>query len=279
MSPEDFGRFFCKLCRNPECVSSATGTSKWVNRMETQVDRLLDNPLIADPDDPRFAELRRIDFADAMRQAMAMEISERRGDWEIPTDADVDKFAAEMTAALPSGFQTPAEAEEAQSEPEEEEPEILWEGEAKGSKGKTYKVTLARLGDAPPAWSCTCPATQYGTAPPGGCKHVVAAMAQFEQQREEEVEVEEEKATPPPPVREGTSSDIDPESWKQMKDRNLVPQTANTRYPPGGLMADGSPPPPPEPEPDPWEAPPEKPKDDDVVPVGGSVKMGGGGDG
>lgn len=268
LSPEDFKRLFCRLCRNPECENSASGRSKWANRIETQVDRLLDNPVFADVRDPQFASIHGLDFGDAMRQAIALEITSQKGDWEIPTDAEAEEFAAKMTAQMPRGFQGP--------EPEDDdEPEVavLWEGQAKGSKkGTFYKVTLARVGSSEPVWSCTCPATQYGTAPPGGCKHVVAARAQFEADREAEVEVTEEKPEPVAVVdeREGQQPGVDPQTWQQMRDRNRVPKSPNTPIPDGGIMVGGAPPPELE---DPWAVP--TPPTDDVVAVGGKIVMGG----
>jgi len=275
LSPEDFKRLFCRLCRNPECVNSASGRSKWANRIETQVDRLLDNPIFADLNDPKFAAIHGLDFKDAMRQAIALEITTQKGDWEIPTEAEAETFAAQMTAQMPGGFQAP----EPEPEPEDDEPEveILWEGEAKGSKkGTSYKVTLARVGDSEPAWSCTCPATQYGTAPPGGCKHVVAAMAQMEADAEAEVEVTEEPEpepeAPSEPEQERPQG-VDPETWKQMRERNRVPRSPNTQIPEGGIMIGGASPPEPE---DPWAVDTPPPPTGEVVPVGGKIVMGGG---
>lgn len=278
LGPEEFKRFFCRLCRNPECVNSATGSSRWVNRIETQVDRLLDNPLIADPNDPKFKALRALNFEDAIRDAMSLEISSRRGDWEIPTEEDALALATEMAAKIPGGFQAPEPEVPEPEEDDEPEVEILWEGDAKGNKkGVTYKVTLARVGDSEPTWSCTCPSTKYGTAPPGGCKHVVLAMGMMEQQREEETKVVEETAAPEDPTREETAVPplgVDPEIWKQMRDRNRVPKSPNTPAPSEGVMIGGASPPSPV---DDWSAPVDPTPVGEVIAVGGKIVMGGGG--
>ena len=278
LSPEEFKRFFCHLCRNPECVNSAMGSSQWVGRIETQVDRLLNNPLIADKDDPKYAALRQVNFEDAIREAMALEISSRKGDWEIPTEAAAMDLATEMTAKMPDGFQAPEPEEPLESDDDgEPEVEILWEGEAKGSKkGASYTVTLARVGDADPTWSCTCPAAKYGTAASGGCKHVLLAMNALEQQREG-VDVEEEKVVPEVPTREAPvipPQGVDPLHWKQMQDRNRVPKSPNTVVPTGGVMIGNGTSTPAEPE-DSWATPASPEPVGEVVSIGGKVTMGG----
>jgi len=263
LSPDDFRRVFCQRCRNAGCSNSAVGTSRWVNRMETQVDLLLNNPLFADPDDPRFEAVRGLDFADMVREALALEIASERGDWEIPSEADVARKAAEMAASLPAAF-TGSEAEPGQ----EPEPVVLWEGEAKGAKGATYDIRLTDLGEGDPVWTCTCPSFHYRKAPPEGCKHIVEARELYLAERE----VVEEDAAPPVPTREG---ETDPEAWGQMRERNLVPKAPNTRWPSEGLMVDGSPPPDEAPAADPWEAPATPKPRGRVVQVHGSVQMGG----
>jgi len=278
VSPEDFRRVICQRCRNPECSNSALGKSLWINRMETQADILLDNPLFADPNDPRYQAFREMNFADMARQAVALEVSAQRGDWEIPSDAEVEQMVQQMGVA-PVGFQPEEPEPEPALEPEPEpEPEMLWEGTAKGKKGAIYAVTLADLGDGNPVWSCTCPNFQYRKAPPEGCKHIVEARDLYMQAQMAEAEtvVEDEAPAPPEEPTERKPRDIDPEAWSQMRERGHVPRAPNTRFPNEGMMVDGSPAPPetpPEPE-DPW-AVPTKPEGD-VVEVHGKVRMGGG---
>jgi len=52
--------------------------------MATQADRLLYNPLFADPNDPKFEEIKQQHFANLLERAMQIEVADRKGDWEIP---------------------------------------------------------------------------------------------------------------------------------------------------------------------------------------------------
>lgn len=275
ISPEDFKRVFCQRCRNPECSNSAVGQSRWVNRMETQVDLLLDNPLFADPDDPRFKALRELDFASAVREAVALEVSSRKGDWTIPTDEEIDRVAQEMMSQGPVGFEAPP-GDEPDPEPE---PSVLWQGTARGSKGAVYEVALTELGDGAPVWTCTCPNFHYRKAPPEGCKHIVEARELYLQAEAAKAEEVVEKADPEFSTEqrepERRPPNVDAEAWAQMRERGVVPRGRNTRFPSDGLMVDGSAPPE-EPEPDPWAAPADPKPKGKVVDVGAKVKMGGG---
>lgn len=118
MSPQQFRETFCANCLNAGCKNSAAAGSKWLQRMLTQEDRLLDNPLFADEMDPQFRAIREQDFQDMVRHALAIEVSSRKGDWSVPTDAEIGAAAAEMIGMVPpSGFQTkpdPADPEEPQ---------------------------------------------------------------------------------------------------------------------------------------------------------------------
>ena len=85
---KEFRDLFCVRCKNPECVNAGFADSMWSARMLTQEDRLLINPKFADLEDPQFQHLRSLDFPDMLQQAMRLEISDRRKDWEVPdTDA------------------------------------------------------------------------------------------------------------------------------------------------------------------------------------------------
>ena len=84
VSDNDFRKLFCARCRNSDCVFSEGGENRWVNRMATQEERFLDNPLFAEPDDPRFTEIRALHFEEALERAYQMELSDQCGDWSIP---------------------------------------------------------------------------------------------------------------------------------------------------------------------------------------------------
>lgn len=89
MPPKEFEQRFCRVCKNQECHRAGWGESQWVQRMSTQVDRLLDNPNFADPRDPQFRHIREHDFPDLLREAIRIEIVDQRNDWSVPTDIDV----------------------------------------------------------------------------------------------------------------------------------------------------------------------------------------------
>jgi hypothetical protein len=116
MSPQQFRETFCANCLNAGCKNSTAAGSKWIQRMLTQEDRLLDNPLFADENDPQFRAIREQDFQDMVRQALAIEVSTRKGDWSVPTDAEIGAVAAEMVGMVPppSGFKAKADPEEPQ---------------------------------------------------------------------------------------------------------------------------------------------------------------------
>ena len=58
----EFKSTFCQRCRNPDCIHAKWAGSTWVDRIGTQVDRLLVNPHQANPNDPRFESVRRPSF-------------------------------------------------------------------------------------------------------------------------------------------------------------------------------------------------------------------------
>ena len=89
MPPKEFEQRFCRVCKNQECARAGWGESQWVQRMSTQVDRLLDNPTFADPRDPQFNHIREHDFPDLLREAIRIEIVDQRNDWSIPSEVDV----------------------------------------------------------------------------------------------------------------------------------------------------------------------------------------------
>lgn len=102
MSPDEFSRTFCRVCRNPGCSRSITQKLSWTERMATQMTRLFVDPKFADPNDPQYADIRKIDFPSAVREAMRLEISDRRGDWTVPTEEDASKLAMSMVAGTPA---------------------------------------------------------------------------------------------------------------------------------------------------------------------------------
>lgn len=62
LPPREFMGIFCNRCRNAACVNAGWSGGRWVDRMLTQVDRLLDHPQFADPNTEKFDPLRKLDF-------------------------------------------------------------------------------------------------------------------------------------------------------------------------------------------------------------------------
>lgn len=278
LSPEQFKDQFCRRCRNPGCNLSGLGRSRWQYRVDHQVENLLENPSFADPNDPRFADLASMPFDNAFREVVKMEISADKGDWEPVSDEDVSTAVGELVKAP-----QPEHFEEAPDD--EPEPEVLWEGVITGSKGDEYEVALAVI-DGNEAWTCSCPAFRFRTAPPEGCQHIQVAQEDLRAAKaQEDPSTPEPTPVPPSETTPETAQqpDVAPEpeqgQWQSMKVSGALPRARNTKFPQDGMMVDGTPAPEPEtttPEPDvdPWAPPPEKPKN--VVPVGGKVVLGGG---
>lgn len=89
----DFVNIFCARCRNSDCTRAGYAGSLWSDRMSTQVERLLSNPQFADLSLPLYAQINANDFPDAMRQALRIEIANKRKDWETPPE-DIDPIEA-----------------------------------------------------------------------------------------------------------------------------------------------------------------------------------------
>jgi len=117
---EEFRITFCDKCVNPGCQNSAAAGTKWSRRMASQEENLLTNPRFADPRDPNFADIRSVEWENAIRQALAIEVSTRKGDWSVATESEIGQAAAEMIGIVPPSFITP---EPDPPEPVEEEPE------------------------------------------------------------------------------------------------------------------------------------------------------------
>ena len=299
MAPNDFEKMFCHQCRNPVCDRSAGSGLRWLKRIMTQKERLLDNPKFADSRDPKFADIRSVDFPSALREAMKIEISDRRGDWSIPTEEDASQLVAEMRSAplthviVPPAFKPapPAPAVTVATGAEDEDDgdvvgRILRRHEIAGSGKNVYQVTLLERVVGQPEWMCTCKAFEFGRARP--CKHIEYAMS---------LPVEDEpvvKPAPPgpppsrfqgPPAPAKTAPPAKPPMQPPASKQPFYPTLGNIPVPSGGVMVDGSAPPPPKdragarPPPgasaDPWAPLPTKSKPN-VVPVGGRVVLGSG---
>lgn len=265
MSPEVFKQTFCDACMNTGCSNSKGAGTQWMKRMLTQEDRLLNNPDFANTNDPRFSGFAEMNFKNMMQEALAIEIADRKGDWEVPTQEEIGQAAAEMLGVLPpTSFQPDPEPEpdpEPDPEPEPpprlvdevgqtdiegktlEEPEEGPDGEwqIKGDSGNLYLVTLWKDG----SWKCGCPSIKE-------CKHIHEIKRKLSQ-------------APPEPVREDPVRPPPPPPGAFVRN----PKALNTTQPQGGVMVGGAPLPP---EPDPWAAPPKS--KERVIDIGGKVTFG-----
>lgn len=308
MTPNEFEQTFCRQCRNPTCDRSAGSGLRWLKRIMTQEERLLNNPKFADPNDPRFKEIRSVEFPSALKEAMKLEISERRGDWTVPTELDTMQLAAEMRsaplsqivvpptpAAPPPPSPTPPSTPEVEEDDDESVGRILRRMDISGSGKNVYQVTLIERIVGRPEWMCTCKAFEFGRARP--CKHIEYAMS-----IPEEVEAPKPVPAGPPPARfqapspppaaakakeapKAVQKNNPPETKPPTGPRQpFYPTQPNIPMPSGGIMIDGSAPPPPKdrgpnrpnisPQADSWAPPPATTKPN-VIPVGGRVVMGG----
>jgi hypothetical protein len=78
--------------------------------MATQVERLLLNPQFADLSQPQYAQLRAIDFPDAVREALRIEVATKRGDWSLP-DIEPEQAVKELLEAAEAAPPKPAQPE------------------------------------------------------------------------------------------------------------------------------------------------------------------------
>lgn len=91
-----FMAVWCQKCRNSACRNANWGLSRWIARMNTQEDRLLNNPNFAHADDPQYQHIREIDFPDLLNQAIRLEIAGKNNDWEVPSQEDVKVHLASI---------------------------------------------------------------------------------------------------------------------------------------------------------------------------------------
>jgi len=89
---------FCLRCRNSNCIHAKWVEDKFGARVATQPERFF-NPQFADGRLPKYADV--VDFADRFREAMKLEIANKRGDWEVPevpiVDGKVESSAVSIT--------------------------------------------------------------------------------------------------------------------------------------------------------------------------------------
>ena len=88
---------FCQHCRNPDCTHAQWNKDKFGARVASQMERLF-HPNQADPRSSRYSML--VDFGDMLEQAIRLEVSDMRGDWEIPDSLTIQNMAAQPQPVL-----------------------------------------------------------------------------------------------------------------------------------------------------------------------------------
>jgi hypothetical protein len=80
---DEFTAMFCNRCKQPKCSRSAFGTPLMEQRVREQERRLL-HPERADHTLAKYVQIVNAGFKDMLHRAVQLEISDQRGDWEIP---------------------------------------------------------------------------------------------------------------------------------------------------------------------------------------------------
>ena len=296
MPPEEFKKTFCDQCMNTTCQNSKGSGTSWAKRILTQEDKLLRNPVFAEPNDPRFERFSEVDFQSVLQEVISIEISEARGDWSIPTKEEIGREAASLLGlAPPVSWRPPVQEEPEEPLPPEKlvdevshtdlegkpslpdkkpalpeikpeiktKPEEDLEGSWKiiGDSGSVWEVSVYS-GDN---WTCGCPVYQHRKIE---CKHILDIQRKLQRsppQSPVETRKEPPKEPSPPPVALLPPPGIAP-IFKPAGG-------SNTRLPEGGLMIGGGPAPVAREE-DPWGLPPTAPPlNERVIPVGGRVQF------
>jgi hypothetical protein len=279
LAPEQFKQMFCEVCLNPGCTNSKNAGSKWNRRMMDQEDILLKNPRFAPENAAEVMGLP--DFRDMLQEALRIEISSGRSDWEPVSDRDVAMAAAELLGMKqpPLGFERPKEPEVQKQEvqkqevqkqegvPSETPPQKSSEpsdsrrligrwkvkGDSLDEKGanRSYSVSTYEGG----VWECDCPSREEH------CKHIRNIMGR--------TGVNPEMNTPEPPATKDPV--IPPEAPRNFS----IPRSMNTSMPQSGITIGQDPDRVPSPRgeiQDPWSVPSGPPTR--KLGVGGKVVFG-----
>lgn len=202
VTDKDLRRFVCWACRNTECDHAKNADIPWTERMKTQMEKMFGSLRVtASPDDPRWEHLQDIEFPNLLREAIRLEVADRKGDWSVPEFEDgldmlsgrlpVDEVTEENSQVVEDAVKALREHAQGPSEEEQEfldeEPEdgfTIIEVESETKRGAAYEV---RLDEEGVAVSCTCNAGKYNRP----CKHRGWAEGIFRRQRDLRQVVEE----------------------------------------------------------------------------------------
>lgn len=219
-----------------------------MKRISSQEEFLLRKPRFADPNDSTFREIREMDFKNMIREALAIEISSKKGDWEVPTEQEINQAASTVVGPKPQNF-VKSEVRETVENPEAPPP-TGGKWKIRGETG-IYEVALSEAGE----WSCTCPSR---VSP---CKHVLNVSKRLREAGPPEVAKAVDPTDPFPGVHFGPPNP------------KAIPKGLNTAFPTEGVMIGGGErPSQPAPE-DSWAPPKAVEK---ITPVGSRVTFGSG---
>lgn len=116
-----FKATFCDRCRNTECQHAKWAGDKFAKRISSQEERLLNPKNQIAQAGTRYEEIK--DFVDSTRQAIRLEIVNRRGDWAVPGEmAQLDPMPANFRTSAPEPPEPPAPVPEGKPEAPEEPP-------------------------------------------------------------------------------------------------------------------------------------------------------------
>jgi hypothetical protein len=291
-NPQEFQQAFCRICRNEECIRAQGATTPWHHRMENQMDNLFNHPQFSDLSTDAHKQLAGQLFNDLRQKAERLEIARERQDWEIPegpTDGYERTAASQATNDVndaikalkkakgqaveeepePEVREGPKHFQEAQ--PEEAAPEndpggpdvphpddpvgVEYETQYPKSDGTgTYRVWLMTDG----VWECECKAWRYKRK----CPHMDDVGPWYEQHKNDD---QKEQAAPEPVQTQGPPpKPVEP---------TQLPPGFNTPMPRKGVMVGGEDGPSRHPSQLPRQHDPWAPRQDTVVPVGGTVVM------
>lgn len=147
---------FCRQCKNYKCGHARWGVPGWEERIQTQEDRLLNNPNFGSTDDPKFSHIREVDFPDLVKKAIMLETADKKGDWSLPNEFDAINVFVE-NEENPQKMKNPVV---------ENKREIKINSKTK--KGFFYTVTIVDGA----AIGCDCAAGRYGK----NCTHLGEAL-------------------------------------------------------------------------------------------------------
>jgi len=148
--PKDFTQTFCVRCRNPDCVNAGWAGSSFEQRVSTQADRLLINPIMARPEDSKFDPVRAMHFVEV---AAAIALRRRADPWAGPGVflADPDPTTA-TTPAVEDAVARLAEArgKRPSAVSIEEEPELFPESPVESAPAPPAQPSTPMAAPAPP---------------------------------------------------------------------------------------------------------------------------------